>query len=265
MSEIYRNTIVAERYAEHRDCLDEDFVDILADLLGDIDGPILDVGAGAGAPAAALKNRGFQMIAAEPSAAMIVQGQARHTDLPFIRCVGESLPIADRCVSAVLIMYVLHHADDPVQLLAEARRVVVPGGKVIVVSARSDSDRQNFFAGYFPTLAPDLPGADEIWWWGCDAGLQVSDCRNEVHWIYANKVIDDEYLEMVECEIFASLRMLAPREFERGLRELRADRGRRIPDPEVSVLTMVAADINELMDEHPFAIESPQDASTLIL
>lgn len=265
MSEIFRNTIVAERYAEHRDCTDELFIDGLAELLSDVDGPILDIGAGAGAPSHALYRRGFDMICVEPSAAMIVQGQARHPDLDFIRCPGESLPIADNSMGAALIMYVLHHADDPVQLMAEAQRVLVPGGKVVVVSAKSDSERQRFFEGYFPTLAPDLPGADEIWWWGCDAGLQVADCRTDVHWIYPNKAIDDEYLEMVECEMFAALKMLAPREFERGIRALRADRGRPIPDPEVCVLTLVAADIGELGEEHPFAIESPLDASALLL
>jgi ubiquinone/menaquinone biosynthesis C-methylase UbiE len=45
---------------------------------------------------------------------------------------GKTLPFDDGSFDAVLISYVLHHADEPVRLLKEAKRVVKAGGKVIV-------------------------------------------------------------------------------------------------------------------------------------
>jgi len=45
---------------------------------------------------------------------------------------GKTLPFKDSSFDAVLISYVLHHADEPVRLLKEAKRVVKSGGRVIV-------------------------------------------------------------------------------------------------------------------------------------
>lgn len=45
---------------------------------------------------------------------------------------GKTVPFEDGFFDAVLISYVLHHADEPVRLLKEAKRVVKTGGRVIV-------------------------------------------------------------------------------------------------------------------------------------
>ena len=46
---------------------------------------------------------------------------------------AESLPIADRSVDGVIFGNVFHELDDPSRALAEARRVLAPGGRVLVV------------------------------------------------------------------------------------------------------------------------------------
>ena len=46
---------------------------------------------------------------------------------------GAALPIADGCVSAVIFHLVLSVAPDPVALLAEAARILPPGGRVAVL------------------------------------------------------------------------------------------------------------------------------------
>lgn len=45
---------------------------------------------------------------------------------------GRDLPFADDNFDAVLITYVLHHADDPIRVLCEAKRVLKKGGRVII-------------------------------------------------------------------------------------------------------------------------------------
>jgi len=45
---------------------------------------------------------------------------------------GERIPLADNSVDAVLLCYVLHHAQDVRRVLNEVRRVLRPGGQVII-------------------------------------------------------------------------------------------------------------------------------------
>jgi SAM-dependent methyltransferase len=49
----------------------------------------------------------------------------------------EALPLRDATVDVALLSQALHHAGDPAQALAEARRVLVPGGRVVVLDLRA--------------------------------------------------------------------------------------------------------------------------------
>jgi SAM-dependent methyltransferase len=55
------------------------------------------------------------------------------------RADGEALPFADGSFDVVLFRLVLRHAPSPARLLAEARRVLVPGGRVIAIDADDGS------------------------------------------------------------------------------------------------------------------------------
>jgi ArsR family transcriptional regulator len=48
----------------------------------------------------------------------------------------ERLPLRDGCVDVALLSQALHHAEDPAAALAEAVRIVVPGGRVLVLDLR---------------------------------------------------------------------------------------------------------------------------------
>jgi ArsR family transcriptional regulator len=49
----------------------------------------------------------------------------------------EQLPIADASVDVALLSQALHHADDPARALAEAYRVVAPGGRLLILDLRA--------------------------------------------------------------------------------------------------------------------------------
>lgn len=96
-------------------------VRVLAQHLDPLLGPearVLDVGAGDGRLAAVLA-------AARPDLQLrCVDVQVRPTSaFPVDRYDGVRLPFDDRAFDAVLLIDVLHHAGDPLALLAEAQRV----------------------------------------------------------------------------------------------------------------------------------------------
>ena len=48
----------------------------------------------------------------------------------------ERLPLRDASVDVAILSQALHHAEDPARAIAEAARIVVPGGRVLVLDLR---------------------------------------------------------------------------------------------------------------------------------
>jgi SAM-dependent methyltransferase len=97
---------------------------------------VLDVGSWDARTAALLRDeRGCDVLAVD-----VVDKNA--TDVPFATFDGRTLPAADGSRDVVTILYVLHHAADDLALLREARRVVAPGGRVLVAEDMVESPGQ---------------------------------------------------------------------------------------------------------------------------
>jgi len=103
-------------------------------LLSGARGDVLEIGAGTGANLAHLPEVDA-VVVAEPDPAMRRRlaaavarrgGGARMLDAP-----AESLPLPDGSVDTMLATLVLCSVDDPERALAEARRVLRPGGRLL--------------------------------------------------------------------------------------------------------------------------------------
>ena len=101
----------------------------------DPDWTIGDLGCGTGETSAAIAPFVARTIAVDRSGEMLQTARRRLRDLPNVdvrRGELESLPIDDRQLDAAIMILVLHHTPDPAGVLAEAGRVVKPGGRLVV-------------------------------------------------------------------------------------------------------------------------------------
>lgn len=97
------------------------------------EGTGIEIGVGSGRFAAPLGIR----VGLDPSPAMLVYAAAR--GLAVVQGVAENLPFADACFDHALVVTTLCFVDSPEQMLAEAHRVLKPGGRLVIGFVDRDS------------------------------------------------------------------------------------------------------------------------------
>ncbi|MBI4295001.1 MAG: class I SAM-dependent methyltransferase [Chloroflexi bacterium] len=102
--------------------------------------PYLEIGVGSGRFAQAL---GIEC-GLDPSPALLRMAVSRGTQV--VKAVGEKLPFADGAFGGVLIALTLCFVDDPAKVLREARRVLVPGGGLVLGLILEGSPWAEFYA-----------------------------------------------------------------------------------------------------------------------
>ncbi|WP_432747771.1 methyltransferase domain-containing protein [Streptomyces sp. JH002] len=106
----------------------------IVDLAGDVAGRrILDAGCGAGPVAADLHERGAVVAGFDSSAGMLALARQRLGDEAVLERaeLGGPLPFTDAEFDDVVASLVLHYLEDWTTALAELRRVLKPGGRLI--------------------------------------------------------------------------------------------------------------------------------------
>jgi SAM-dependent methyltransferase len=111
----------------------------LAHLLPPMD--VADLGCGEGYLTLEASRFARKVIAVDRSEAVLVRAKdlarrRRRTNIQWKRGELEKLPLKDASVDIALLSQALHHADDPSNALAEAVRVVRPGGRVLLLDLR---------------------------------------------------------------------------------------------------------------------------------
>lgn len=93
---------------------------------------ILDLAAGPGSSSLGLVEAGADVVPCDLSFGMLSEGKRKHPELPFINGDALALPFADNTFDAVTISYGLRNVENTVAALSEMRRVVKPGGRLVV-------------------------------------------------------------------------------------------------------------------------------------
>jgi ArsR family transcriptional regulator len=105
-----------------------------------------DLGCGTGQLTASLAPFVSRVVGVDDSAAMLAAARRRVAALPNVtlrRGRLEALPLDDAELDAAMLFLVLHYVDDPVAALGEARRVLKPGGR-LVIADMTPHDREEY-------------------------------------------------------------------------------------------------------------------------
>lgn len=97
---------------------------------------LLDIAVGTGLTAREarrLVGEGGRVVGLDSSAGMLLQAQRSDAAHDLVQGRAEALPFADASFDVVSMGYALRHVDDLVVAFAECRRVLRPGGTVIVL------------------------------------------------------------------------------------------------------------------------------------
>lgn len=93
---------------------------------------VVDLAAGTGTSSLPLAAGGALVVPCDFSLGMLAEGRRRHPGLPFVAGDALRLPFADASFDAATISFGLRNTADPVAALEEMRRVVRPGGRIVV-------------------------------------------------------------------------------------------------------------------------------------
>jgi SAM-dependent methyltransferase len=120
----------AEHYADAFGGLTVQTADALLDAVGARRGlRLLDVACGPGFISGSAKARAMDVVGLDFSSAMVADATRRHPSIVFREGDAEQLPFADATFDAVVMNFGLLHLERPDVAIADAHRVLRPGGR----------------------------------------------------------------------------------------------------------------------------------------
>lgn len=189
---------------------------------------LVDIGGGTGNYAAALALDGWQPLVVDRSPGMLER--AREKGLETIEADAQRLPLVDESVDAAILVSMLHHVQSPALAIAEARRILRPGGRMAVMAFTREDIEDLWLLDLFPSsrewmlathpplaaLLEQLPGAKVVplvYQDIEDASLAAMASRPEM-------LLQPSWRE--QTSYFERMTRDHPAELEAGLRRLRA-------------------------------------------
>ena len=128
----------------HSEDQHERWLTVLREWTGDDSRRVLDVGCGTGVVSLLLAELGHAVVGLDFAPAMLdrARTKARRTTLPieFLRGDAEGLPLPDDSVELVTARHLVWTLPHPLEAIREWRRVLEPGGRMLLVEGYWDHD-----------------------------------------------------------------------------------------------------------------------------
>jgi SAM-dependent methyltransferase len=164
----------AERYDERRSASPSILEPLLAALEGTTGRRLADIGGGTGNYSLALKQQGWTPVVIDRSPEMLARAAAK--GLETVQADAQRLPFDEASFDAAMMISMLHHVEDRPAALAEARRIVRPGGRLVLMGFTREDSTTLWILDYFPAsrawmdashpplamFLDELPGADTV-------------------------------------------------------------------------------------------------------
>lgn len=186
----------------------------------------IDVGGGTGNHASVFASRGARTLIVDLSPDMA--GVAQRRGLSVAVGDGGALPVASASADLVYFHLSIHHGQ-PERWIAEAARIVRPGGLVWVWTLAPGHHRSSFLARWFPSVAAiderRFPNPDRLAASMAQRGLVVAEQSTHVERITRTA---GSWMAAVDAGFVSTLHLLDPSEVARGLTAFRVAH----PDPD---------------------------------
>jgi SAM-dependent methyltransferase len=110
---------------------------------------LVDVGGGTGNYSLALRAEGWDPLVVDRQPEMLARAAAK--GLETLEGDAQRLPLPDACTDAVMLVSMLHHVERPALALAEARRILRPGGRLALMVFTREDVADLWLSDYFPS------------------------------------------------------------------------------------------------------------------
>jgi ArsR family transcriptional regulator len=106
---------------------------------------VADLGCGEGYLTIEASRWASEVIGVDRSEAVLDRARAlarrrRAANITWMRGELEALPLPDASVDIALLSQALHHATDPARAIAEAARILAPGGRILILELREHEE-----------------------------------------------------------------------------------------------------------------------------
>jgi SAM-dependent methyltransferase len=190
---------------------------------------LVDIGGGTGNYARALRDDGWNPVVVDREPAMLTRAAAK--GLETVQADAQQLPLPDAEFDAVMLVSMLHHVEDPAAALAEAQRVLRPGGHLALMVFTREDTEDSWLSDYFPStrawmlethstraeLLALLPGARQI----PVVFRDLEDGSLAALSAFPEKIVDPAWHR--QTSYFERLERDHPDELRAGLARLRAE------------------------------------------
>jgi ubiquinone/menaquinone biosynthesis C-methylase UbiE len=186
---------------------------------------VLDLGCGTGRFSIPMATRlHFRVTGADSSSEMLEKAREKDTSrlVQWDREDAQQLVYPDESFDIVFMSHLMHHVDDPYQVLSECQRVLVSPGVVLIRYGAIEQIRDDVEHTFFPeVLTVDearTPTVKTVEKWLVEAGFQAIISQEIVQKTFDTNTA---HLDMVEARGTSILSMISPEAFEKGISSLK--------------------------------------------